>query len=162
MSGKGYQQVHPNFRAIFTSNPEEYAGTHKTQDALMDRLVTIQIRPYDRETEVRIAMGKSGIARADAETVVDMIRALREVGVHNYRPTIRACIMIARVLAHRKARARLNDPIFRRVCRDVLSCVDTAKVTHGGESLMPQKVEEVIRQVCGRHGKRPGQKQPRA
>jgi len=147
---------------VFTSNPEEYAGTHKTQDALMDRLVTIQIGPYDRETEVRIAMGKSGIARADAETIVDIIRALREVGVHNHRPTIRACIMIARVLAHRNARARLNDPIFRGVCRHVLNCVDTAKVTHGGESLMPQKVEEVISQVCGRQRKRPGQKQPRA
>ncbi|MEK7374627.1 MAG: AAA family ATPase, partial [Thermodesulfobacteriota bacterium] len=34
-SGKGYLGVHAKFCAIFTSNPEEYAGTHKTQDALM-------------------------------------------------------------------------------------------------------------------------------
>ena len=40
-SGDGYLQVHPQFSAIFTSNPEEYAGVHKTQDALMDRLITI-------------------------------------------------------------------------------------------------------------------------
>jgi gas vesicle protein GvpN len=39
--GESYLQVHPGFRAIFTSNPEEYAGIHKMQDALMDRLVTI-------------------------------------------------------------------------------------------------------------------------
>ncbi|MCF8066825.1 MAG: gas vesicle protein GvpN, partial [Desulfarculaceae bacterium] len=37
-AGEGYLQVNPNFRAIFTSNPEEYAGVHKTQDALLDRL----------------------------------------------------------------------------------------------------------------------------
>ena len=41
-SGEGYLEVHPDFRAIFTSNPEEYAGVHKTQDALMDRLITHQ------------------------------------------------------------------------------------------------------------------------
>lgn len=53
-SGGGYLQVHPEFRAIFTSNPEEYAGVHKTQDALMDRLITIQLEHYDRETEIQI------------------------------------------------------------------------------------------------------------
>ena len=47
-SGGGYLQVHPEFRAIFTSNPEEYAGVHKTQDALMDRLITIQLEHYDQ------------------------------------------------------------------------------------------------------------------
>ena len=57
---QGYLDVHPDFRAIFTSNPEEYAGTHKTQDALMDRLITIRLEHYDRETEIQITMGKSG------------------------------------------------------------------------------------------------------
>jgi len=37
-AGEGYLRVHPNFRAIFTSNPEEYAGVHRTQDAPLDRL----------------------------------------------------------------------------------------------------------------------------
>ena len=50
----GYLEVHPNFRAIFTSNPEEYSGVHKTQDALMDRLITIALGHYDRDSEVRI------------------------------------------------------------------------------------------------------------
>jgi len=51
-SGESYLQVHPGFRAIFTSNPEEYAGIHKMQDALMDRLVTIHTDHFDRDTEV--------------------------------------------------------------------------------------------------------------
>ena len=58
---EGFLHVHPAFRAIFTSNPEEYAGVHKTQDALLDRMVTITVGQYDRETEVRITAAKSGL-----------------------------------------------------------------------------------------------------
>ena len=79
-------------------------GTHKTQDALLDRLVTIHLGPMDRETEVQITMAKSGIARRDAEAIVDIVRELRGVGVNNHRPTIRACITIARVMAGAGAR----------------------------------------------------------
>ncbi|HUX02876.1 MAG TPA: gas vesicle protein GvpN [Phycisphaerae bacterium] len=160
-AAEGYLEVHPEFRAIFTSNPEEYAGTHKTQDALMDRLITIHLGHYDRDTEIRITRAKSGIPKADAEAIVDVVRELRTVGVNNHRPTVRACLAIARVLAHRGARARWNDPVFRWVCRDVLDS-DTAKVTHGGESLMPQKVDEIVEKVCGRLTKRPagGPSQP--
>jgi len=148
-SGEGYLAVHPDFRAIFTSNPEEYAGVHKTQDALMDRLITINLGHFDRETEIRITMSKSGIQRPDAETIVDIMREMRGTGVNNHRPTIRAPITVARILAHRKGHARLNDPVFQWVCRDVLN-TDTTKVTHGGQSVMPQKVDEVIEKVCGR------------
>jgi gas vesicle protein GvpN len=149
VSGDGYVAVHNNFRAIFTSNPEEYAGTHKTQDALMDRLITIKLDHYDRKTEIRITMAKSGIKHKDAEIIVDIIRELRNVGVNNHLPTIRSCIAIAKVLAFRKARAWSDDKIFNLVCRDVLN-VETAKVTRGGQSLMPRKVDEAIEKVCGR------------
>ena len=146
-SGEGYLEVHPDFRAIFTSNPEEYAGTHKTQDALMDRLITIHLGHYDRDTEVRITMAKAGLSMSDAERIVDLVRELRGVGVNNHRPTIRACITIARILAREGGSARWNDPVFQWVCRDVLN-TETAKVTRGGESVMPQKVDEAIRKVC--------------
>lgn len=159
-SGQGYLEVHPDFRALFTSNPEEYAGTHKTQDALMDRLITVNLRHLDRETEIEITLAKSGIGRPDAEAIVDIVRELRGVGVNNHRPTVRACVAIARVLASRKAHARLGDPVLHWVCRDVLS-LDTAKVTRGGESLMPQKVEEVLQKVCRQTAVRPArQAQP--
>jgi gas vesicle protein GvpN len=139
----GYLAVHPNFRAIFTSNPEEYAGVHRTQDALTDRLITIALQHYDRETEIQITTARSGIGRTDAEIIVDLVRELRGVGVNNSRPTIRACIAIARVLAMRGIRAHPDEPIFQWVCRDLLSC-ETAKVTRGGQSIMPQKVEEAL------------------
>jgi gas vesicle protein GvpN len=153
-TGEGYLEVHPNFRAIFTSNPEEYAGVHKTQDALMDRLITINIGNFDRETEVRVTVAKSGLPREDAEIVVDLVRELRGVGVHNHRPTIRAPIAIARILAYRQARASASDPVFQWVCRDVLD-TDTAKVRREGQSLMPEKIQEAIARVCGTSRKPP-------
>lgn len=149
-TGEGYLQVHPDFRAIFTSNPEEYAGVHKTQDALLDRMITIQVGHYDRDTEIHITSSKSGIPRQDAEIIVDIVRELRGFGVNNHRPTIRSSIAIAKILAHREGRARLNDPVFRWVCRDVLN-TDTAKVTRGGQSIMSDKVDDVIRKVCCKH-----------
>jgi len=156
-TGEGYMEVHPDFRAIFTSNPEEYAGVHKTQDALMDRLITIHMGHYDRETEVEITVAMSGLSRYDAETIVDVVRELRGVGVNNHRPTIRANIAIARILVHRKGRARMDDPVFRWVCRDVLN-TDTVKVTREGQSLMPQRVDEAIRKVLGVRIERLGEK----
>ncbi len=146
--GDGYLEVHPEFRAIFTSNPEEYAGVHKTQDALMDRLITVALGHFDRETEVQIAMAKSGLARRDAELVVEVVREMRGFGVNNHRPTIRACIAIAKILAHQGGRARQDDSVFQWACRDVLN-TDSAKVTRGGQSIMGEKVAEVIQSVLG-------------
>lgn len=146
-SGEGYLGVHPDFRVIFTSNPEEYAGVHKTQDALMDRLITIHLGHYDRETEIAIAMMKSGIGRRDAETIVDIVQELRDFGVNNHRPTIRACIAIAKILTLQEGHARLHDENFPWICRDVLA-TDTAKITRCGQPVMMEKVDEVIKKVC--------------
>jgi len=158
-SGEGYLTVHPDFRAIFTSNPEEYAGVHKTQDALMDRLITIQMGNFDRETEIQIATSQSNVSREDAEIVVDIVRELRGTGVNNHRPTIRATIAIARILVHQHARARVEDPVFQWVCHDVLT-TETAKVTCDGQSLMPHKIDEAMIKICGskprRANHRPG------
>jgi nitric oxide reductase NorQ protein len=148
-SGAGYLEVHPDFRAIFTSNPEEYAGVHKTQDALMDRLITLNLGNFDRETEIKIGMSKSGLLREDTEVIVDLVRELRSTGVNNHRPTIRATIAIARILAHRGARATLDDPVFQWVCRDVLT-TETTKVTREGESLMVDTIDATMARVCGR------------
>ena len=42
-----YLKVDPAFTAIFTSNPEEYAGVHRSQDALRDRMVTIDLDHFE-------------------------------------------------------------------------------------------------------------------
>ncbi|MBI3754132.1 MAG: AAA family ATPase, partial [Deltaproteobacteria bacterium] len=76
--GEGYLKVDPNFTAIFTSNPEEYAGVYRSQDALRDRMVTLDLDHPDRETEGAITVAKSGLGKGDAGKIVDIVRALRD------------------------------------------------------------------------------------
>ena len=150
----GYIQVHPRFRAIFTSNPEEYVGTHKAQDALMDRLVTIKMGHFDRATEVEIIRAKSGINLEHAEQIVEIMTKLRGYSVNRYRPTIRAGIAIARVMAQTKARLSSQDGFFRQICYDLLS-VDVAKVYYDGVTKIDkerQLIDEVLQIVCKNDG----------
>ena len=121
MSQQGsYVKVHPEFRAIFTSNPEEYAGVHKAQDALRDRLVTLDLDYYDRETEITIAAARSGLAPEAAAKIVDVVRAYRDSGEYDQAPTLRASIMIARVTAMQGLQPSAQDRRFVRVCLDML------------------------------------------
>ena len=146
----GYLDVHPDFRVIFTSNPEEYAGVHKTQDALMDRLISISLGHLDRETEVKITMAKSDISRKDAEIIVELVRELRGMGVNNHQPTIRSSIALARILVHRGGHTNENDPIFLQACHDVLNR-NTSKVTCQGQSLMSEKAKGLLQKICKRN-----------
>lgn len=141
----GYIEVHPQFRAIFTSNPEEYAGTHKAQDALIDRLITLKIGHLDRETEIKVLQAKSGIQPYESEYIVDMMRQLRAISVSKHRPTIRAGIAIAKVLAHTQTTIHANNRFFRQICYDILT-VDIAKVRHDGLSEVDRE-KEVIDEV---------------
>ena len=115
-----YVKVHPDFRAIFTSNPQEYAGVHEAQDALSDRLVTMDLDFYDRETEIAITVARSGLPLEEAARIVDVVRDFRASGEYDQAPTLRACIMIARVTAMQSLQPLAQDPRFVRICLDVL------------------------------------------
>jgi gas vesicle protein GvpN len=115
-----YVRVHPEFRAIFTSNPQEYAGVHEAQDALSDRLVTIDLDYYDRDTEIAITAARSGMSAEDAARIVDLVREFRASGEYDQTPTMRAGIMIARVAAMQAMRPSARDPRFVGICLDVL------------------------------------------
>ncbi|XZE19264.1 gas vesicle protein GvpN [Pirellulaceae bacterium SH449] len=117
---KNIIRVHPNFRAIFTSNPEEYVGVHKSQDALLDRMITLEVSHQDRETEIAIVRAKSNRSQEDISRIVDIIRTMRERFGGKNGPTIRAALAIARILDHRKAMVSCDDPIFMATCKDVL------------------------------------------
>lgn len=147
--GAGYLQVHPDFRVIFTSNPEEYAGTHKTQDALMDRMITMKVGHYDRETEILVTNAKSGLPLSEAAIVVDIVRELRGQSVNHNRPTLRACIAIARVMQNRQISARSDSPFLRDIYRDILD-MTSAKVRRDGNALDESPVDEVVARISGR------------
>jgi nitric oxide reductase NorQ protein len=118
--GEGYVNVHPGFRAIFTSNPAEYAGVYRTQDALLDRMITLHLGHYDRDTEIAITTSKSGIDPERAARIVDLVRLCRSEGQDPHYPTLRASIAIARVLAARGGETSVRNPIFLWACQDIL------------------------------------------
>lgn len=141
---KGYIKVHPDFRAIFTSNPEEYVGVHKTQDALLDRMITMRLDYQDRETESAIVTAKSGRSRQDSEVIVDIVRALRKrLGGMN-GPTVRSAIAIARILDHRGADVNPADSVFLVTCKDVLYFHLSRQ---GDAGVSEEEAESIIRQL---------------
>lgn len=117
---RGYIKAHPEFRAILTSNPVEYIGTHRTQDALMDRLITVHVPGMDRETEIAVAAARGGIPQPAATRVVDVIHAVRDSGLNEQTVSVRGAVMICRVLATTGAQPVPDDPVFVQTCIDVL------------------------------------------
>jgi nitric oxide reductase NorQ protein len=115
-----YIKVHPDFRAILTSNSIEYAGIHRPQDALLDRMVGIYADYYGFDTEVQITMEHTGISREDAEKIVRVVRSIREKLPDAQKPGTRACIMIANGMQTLKNRSDLTID-FGQMCIDVIA-----------------------------------------
>ena len=116
----GYIKVDPEFRAIFTSNPQEYAGVHEAQDALSDRLVTLDVDYYGRETEVAITAARSNLPVDQVVKIVDIVRDFRTSAEFDQAPTLRACIMIARMSATLGIAPSAREPKFVSLCLDIL------------------------------------------
>jgi gas vesicle protein GvpN len=145
--GEGYLRVHPDFTAIFTSNPEEYAGVYRSQDALRDRMVTLDLDHFDRETEVAITEAKSGLERSNVEKIVGVVRSLREAGVCEFAPTIRGCIMVAKVLKVHNGPVDSKNDLFRQLCLDILA----SESTRVGSKAQSARVKEVVGQLIDRY-----------
>ncbi|GAB1539015.1 gas vesicle protein GvpN [Scytonema sp. NUACC21] len=115
-----YIRVHPEFRAIFTSNPEEYCGVHATQDALMDRLVTIDIPEPDETTQQEILVQKAGLARKSALVIVQLVKCFHQRTKNEKASGLRACLIIAKVCKNQNIPVDINSNDFRDICMDVL------------------------------------------
>ncbi|AHJ27875.1 gas vesicle protein GvpN [Nodularia spumigena CS-584] len=115
-----YLHVHPKFRAIFTSNPEEYCGVHSTQDALMDRLVTINMPEQDEMTQGEILIQKTNISRESAYLIVRLVKSFRLAIEAEKTSGLRSCLMIAKVCADNNIPAEVENPDFQDIAIDVL------------------------------------------
>jgi len=93
-----YVKVHPDFNIIFTSNSIEYAGVHRPQDALLDRMVDIYMDYYDFDTELKIVQAHTGMSPREAKKVVKAARIIREKMPDPHKPGTRAEIMICQGL----------------------------------------------------------------
>jgi nitric oxide reductase NorQ protein len=146
--GEGYLRTHPDFTAIFTSNPEEYAGVYRSQDALRDRMVTLDLDHFDEETEVAITEAKSGLERSDAEKIVCIVRGLREAEVCEFAPTIRGCIMVAKTLKVQNGSIGAKNDLFRQLCIDILASESTRVGSKAQSSRVKEVVSQLIDQYC--------------
>ena len=142
-----YLRVDPDFTAIFTSNPEEYAGVHRSQDALRDRMITMDLDHFDEETETHITEAKTGLANGDASKIVKIVRGLRESDAYEFAPTIRGCVMIGKTIKIRKAAVDKNDQVFRQTCMDILAS-ETSRI---GSKTNQERVKEVIGELIEQH-----------
>lgn len=135
-----YLKVHPKFSAIFTSNPEEYAGTHKAQDALRDRMVTMDLDYFDRKTEVAITQAKSGLSKENSGKIVNIVRAMRKNNPCEFPPTVRSCITLAKAAVINKGKVSAKDPIFRELAQDIL----VSQATRSPWSSKRKEIEELV------------------
>ncbi|MBW4540060.1 MAG: gas vesicle protein GvpN [Myxacorys chilensis ATA2-1-KO14] len=130
-----YVRVNSDFRAILTSNPEEYCGVHGTQDALMDRLVTINMPEPDELTQQEILRQKTSLDRASASLIVQLVRAFRaESGV--MASGLRSGVVIAKVCHEHNIPVSPNNLDFREICSDVLLSRSGLPLTESTELLL--------------------------
>ena len=138
-------KVNPNFRAIFTSNPEEYAGVFKSQDALRDRMITIELGQMDLETEASITASKSGLDAQQATAVVNIVRLFSQA-FPGFTTALRRSVIIATVI--KQENIPVNGELFREVCLDVLgSELNRRNGNQVNHDTLQNKLNEVIRQV---------------
>ncbi|MGL4636232.1 MAG: gas vesicle protein GvpN [Beijerinckiaceae bacterium] len=115
-----YVKAHPDFRAIFTSNPEDYAGVNVPQDALIDRMITFDLTNHDRDTEVGIVAMRAGLTVEQCGPIVDIVRNVRSSGMVTQAPSLRSAIMIARIVGFETLDVSARSNAFVQLCFDVL------------------------------------------
>ncbi|WP_407312192.1 gas vesicle protein GvpN [Desulfosporosinus sp. SB140] len=131
--------VHPDFSVLFTSNPVEYAGVHVLQDALKDRVITIELKGLDRESEVAIVAGRSGLPWREAARIIDVIRGIRGNDVK--KPSVRAAIMVATILATNGSRPVRANPLFFQILMDVIGSELSYENNGEDNSLLAERIK---------------------
>lgn len=142
-----FVRVHPKFSVIFTSNPSEYAGVYKTQDALLDRLITIPITHLDKEQEASILTNKTDLNSENADKIAGMVASLREKcskKVDSSGPSLRASLMIAQLAEEADLQIDGSDEQFQQLCMDIL----WFPVSKSLEETDQEKVKSMILSEC--------------
>ncbi|MCM3619544.1 gas vesicle protein GvpN [Sutcliffiella horikoshii] len=139
--------VHPDFAVIFTSNPDEYAGVFHTQDALLDRLITIHIDYKEVDREARIVSQKVGIKEEEARAITMLVAELRKACQKN-GPSLRASLMIAKLASEGDIPINGDDEEFKRLCKDILGhplsrCLDSEKPLKEAEEMIVNACENM-------------------
>ncbi|MEM6826143.1 MAG: AAA family ATPase [Pseudomonadota bacterium] len=138
--GTPVMPVHPDFRLILTSNTRDELAAGHILDAVMDRLVTLDMVHPDAASEIRILTGTTGIDARGAEQIISIVRDLRQHKKCAHPPSLRAAQMVARAVVSFNLQISPEEPEFVEVCEDVL----------GSKLNLPaqdptQKTQEILR-----------------
>lgn len=115
-----YVKAHGEFRAIFTSNPDDYAAVSAPQDALLDRMITFDLSWHGEATEIGIVSQASGLEPEACAPIVRLVRAARAQSEGACPPSLRAAIMIAKVAKSQAIEPSAADGRYVQLCLDVL------------------------------------------
>jgi nitric oxide reductase NorQ protein len=142
-----FVKVHQEFSVIFTSNPVEYAGVYDTQDALLDRMITIPVDFMDSEREALIVSGKANLVIEEARVITSIISRLRDqcIKENEHGPSLRASLMIAKLAIELDIPIDGENEEFQRLCIDIAG----NSMTRGIEADNPtEKAEQLIIDAC--------------
>lgn len=143
-------KVNPHFRSIFTSNPVEYAGVFKSQDAFRDRMITIKLGQMDIETEVAITAFRSGLPAQQAARVVKIVRMF-SAAFPGLTTALRRSIIISTII--HQEHIPLGSVLFEEVCLDVLgSEVNRRSGEQAPRNILQARLTEVIEQILRHEG----------
>ncbi|SDJ97647.1 gas vesicle protein GvpN [Sediminibacillus albus] len=117
-----FVRVHPDFKVIFTSNPKEYQGIYQPQEALLDRLITIEVNGRAEESEGDIVAKKTNLAQAKTNKVVSLVNRIRRRCEQEKAegPSLRAMVMIASIAKQQDLAVTAKEEQFESLCVDVL------------------------------------------
>ncbi|WP_245579705.1 gas vesicle protein GvpN [Alteribacter aurantiacus] len=117
-----FVRAHPNFKMIFTSNPEEYAGVFQSQDALRDRLITLELNRGSTETEIKMVQERSGIKEDEAKVIVQLVESIRQLCEKQevQGPSFRGSVMIGEIAKQNNIEIKADNDAFISLCKDVL------------------------------------------
>ncbi|MFD2924975.1 gas vesicle protein GvpN [Halobacillus naozhouensis] len=145
-----FVRVHPEFSVIFTSNPVEYAGVYKTQDALLDRLITISVDYQDLDREAEIVSEKIGVEDSEAKAITTLVTKLRQqcTKADSKGPSLRSSLMIARLSSKEDIPIDGENEDFQELCLDLLShtvsrCLETEHPLQEAEKLILNECSNV-------------------
>ncbi|WP_058306418.1 gas vesicle protein GvpN [Gracilibacillus massiliensis] len=143
-SNRPYVKVHPKFNIIFTSNPNEYAGVYQTQDALLDRLITLYVCYKSKQEETFILSEKIGIEENEATIISSLVQDVRkEFHERHGAPSIRTTIQIAKIAKNDDIPIKGSNQDFLQLCIDLLSnsVVQGLEITY-------EDASDLIRELC--------------
>ncbi|MBA3063023.1 MAG: gas vesicle protein GvpN, partial [Atribacteria sp.] len=83
-----------------------------------------------------------------AETIVKIVRGLRESGKCEFAPTVRGCIMIAKTLKVQGITPAKSNGAFMAICQDILASETSRVGSKTNQARVKEEVNEQVKKYC--------------